>query len=814
MKFLLSILATLIMTTSAHSNDALNQSLGNLKEIKRENNSVLITTGNGKVKLTVYRPSVIRVHAVKENFNKNVSYAVTARPEDTRFSLEEEQDYYLLETDSVRMIISKDPVRFDFQTLDGQMVNEDDHALGTSWLGEQCGVYKKLQEDERFIGLGEKTGPLDRRGEAYVNWNTDNPNHQPTDDPLYVSIPFYMGIHHGLNYGIFFDNSYRTHFNFGASNDRFSSFTADAGEIDYYFIYHKNVKDILRSYSWLTGRMPMPPKWALGYQQCRWSYYPDSEILNVARTFREKKIPADVIYFDIHYMQDYKLFTWSDKNFPNPQETINKLKEMNFHSAVIIDPGVKIEKGYDVYEDGIENDAFINYPDGANYTAKVWPGWCHFPDFTDSTVRKWWGNKFNNLVHIGVEGFWNDMNEIASWGGGATPDIVEFDWEGNKTSYRQAKNVYGMQMARATFEGVKTQMNNKRPFNLTRAGFAGLQRYTALWAGDNQATEDHMMLGVRLVNSIGLSGVPFAGVDVGGFGGNASKELYTRWMTIGSFSPFFRGHSAYDTRSSEPWTYGESVEDISRNYIQLRYNLLPYLYSAFYQAKETGMPVARSLAIDYTHDDNIYKNDFENQYLFGPSILVAPNKSHQEFTKVYLPEGNWYKFLSNKPYEGPKEIITESPPDKLPLFIKAGSIIPMQSAVQSTSERPSETLFLNLFKGKQPSEFIYYEDDGETYNYKQGNYNKRVIKYEPGQNRLTLEKPEGSFNSRFKEVKLILHGFNNENIMVDGKKKATREELFNFLHPGNNSDTSELFRVSVRTLSFELKDNQTEIKFY
>ena len=813
MKFLLSILATLIMTTLTHSSDALNHSLGNLNDIKRENNSVFITTDFGQVKLTVYRPSIIRIHAVKKNFNKQVSYAVTARPESTRFSLEEEKDYYLLETDSVRMVITKNPVRFEFQTPEGKTINEDDHALGTSWLGEQCGVYKKLQEDERFIGLGEKTGPLDRRGEAYVNWNTDNPNHQPTDDPLYVSIPFYMGVHSGLNYGIFFDNSYRTHFNFGASNDRFSSFTADAGEIDYYFIYHKSVKNILRSYSWLTGRMPMPPKWALGYQQCRWSYYPDSEIINIARTFREKKIPADVIYFDIDYMQDYKLFTWSDKHFPNPQQTISKLKEMNFHSAVIIDPGVKIEKGYDVYEDGIENDVFIKYPDGSNYTAKVWPGWCHFPDFTDSAVRKWWGSKFDNLVRLGVEGFWNDMNEIASWGGGATPNIVEFHWEGNKTSYRQAKNVYGMQMARATYEGVQSQMDNKRPFNLTRAGFAGLQRYTALWTGDNQATEDHMMLGVRLVNSIGLSGVPFAGVDVGGFGGDASKELFARWMTIGAFSPFFRGHSAYDTRSSEPWTYGESVEKIARNYIQLRYNLLPYLYSAFHQAREEGMPVARSLAIDYTHDDNIYHHDFENQYLFGPSILVAPNKSHQKFTKVYLPEGNWYKLFNDKLFEGANEVITESPPDKLPLFIKAGSIIPMQSAVQSASERPSETLFLNLFKGKQPSEFVYYEDDGETYDYKQGNYYKRAIKYDPTHSRLILEKPEGSFNSHFKKVKLILHGFDNENIMIDGEKQATRNELFRFLNPSQNDDSSELFKVPVRTLSFGLKNNRTEIKF-
>jgi len=810
MKSILSLLAAMIMTTNIYSNDSLNQTIGKLENITREEHSVFLETDRGKVRLTVYRPSIIRIHAVKEEFSKKHSYAVVAEPEKTRFSVEEESEYYILETTTLKVIISKDPVRFEFQTKNGKVINQDDHALGISWLGEQAGVYKKLQEGERFIGLGEKTGSLDRRGEAYVNWNTDNPNHQPGDDPLYASIPFYMGLHNELNYGIFFDNSYRTHFNFGASNDRFSSFTAEAGEIDYYFIHHEKISDIISSYTWLTGRMPMPPKWALGYQQCRWSYYPDTELLNIAQTFREKNIPADVIYFDIHYMQDYKLFTWSDKHFPNPSETIAKLKQMNFHSAVIIDPGVKIEKGYDTYEDGIENDVFIKYPDGSNYTAEVWPGWCHFPDFTDSKVRKWWGNKFDNLVSLGVEGFWNDMNEIASWGGGATPHIVEFDWEGNKTSYRQAKNVYGMQMARATFEGVKAQMKNKRPFNLTRAGFAGLQRYTALWTGDNQASEDHMMLGVRLVNSIGLSGVPFTGVDVGGFGGDASKELFARWMTIGAFSPFFRGHTAYDTRSSEPWTYGETVEKISRNYIQLRYNLLPYLYSSFYVAKETGMPVARSLVIEHTHDDKIYEKEFENQYLFGPSILVAPNKSHQKLTKVYLPEGKWYNFFSDKLIDGKQEIATDSPIEKLPLFIKAGSIIPMQSAIESTTEKPEKTLFLHLYKGDQSHSFEYYEDDGTTYDYKNGNFYKRNMKYFPKKNTFIIAKTEGSFKSHFEEVKLILHGFKNNKISINGVEKEIEDEQFSFTNP-HSGNTSGLFKVQAKAVQFKLSDERIEL---
>ncbi|MCF8231279.1 MAG: DUF4968 domain-containing protein, partial [Bacteroidales bacterium] len=355
---------------------SLSQSLGNLIRFARYQQSLLLETDRGRARVTVYSQGVIRIQASRQDFAETPSYSVVASPATTYYSIEEKSACYILKTNALQLSITKSPVRFDFLTLEGEVINQDDPGLGISWLGEEVGAYKTLQQEERFIGLGEKTGPLDRRGAAFVNWNTDNPNHQPGDDPLYVSIPFYIGIHNGLNYGIFFDNSHLTRFNFGASNNRFSSFTAEAGEMDYYFIFHKTVSNIIGTYTWLTGRMPMPPKWALGYQQCRWSYYPDSEILSIARTFREKNIPADVIYFDIDHMKDYKLFSWSGKNFPRPSETIGKLREMDFHSAVIVDPGVKIEKDYPLYESGVAEDVFIKYPDGSNYAAEVWPGWC------------------------------------------------------------------------------------------------------------------------------------------------------------------------------------------------------------------------------------------------------------------------------------------------------------------------------------------------------------------------------------------------------------------------------------------------------
>jgi alpha-glucosidase len=325
-------------------------------------------------------------------------------------------------------------------------------------------------------------------------------------------------------YGIFFDNTSRSKFDFGASSDNTSSsFSAVDGEMNYYFIGGSTVAGILASYAGLTGRMNLPPLWSLGYQQCRWSYYPDTEVLNLARTFRERRVPADVIYLDIHYMDAYKIFTWHPERFSRPKAMLDTLRSMGFHVVTIVDPGIKIDTGYVAHDEGVKNDYFIKYPDGRKYIGSVWPGRCYFPDFTSEPVRKWWGASFARLIEPGVEGFWNDMNEPAVWGQNI-PDLVQVNYDGEQATMRQAHNIYGMEMARSTYEGSKALLGGKRPFVLTRAGYSGVQRYSAIWTGDNVPTDEHMMLGVRLVNSMGLAGMPFSGPDVGGFSGDATRN--------------------------------------------------------------------------------------------------------------------------------------------------------------------------------------------------------------------------------------------------------------------------------------------------
>jgi alpha-glucosidase len=561
--------------------------------------------------------------------------------------------------------------------------------------------------------------------------------------------------------------------------------------MNYYFIYGSNIRQILNQYTHITGRIHMPPIWALGFHQSRWSYYPDTEVLNLAQTFREKKIPIDVIHLDIHFMDAYKIFTWHPDRFPNPAQTLGKLKAMNIHTTVIVDPGIKVEKGYKAFEEGVKQNFFIKYPDGQDYTAQVWPGWCHFPDFTKPVVRKWWGDNFAPMIKDGVEGFWTDMNEIASWGGGYTPSLVQLDWDGRFASYRKAKNAYGMQMSRSTYEGTRNLMNGKRPFTLTRASYAGAQRYTAIWTGDNVSTDAHMMLGCRLVNSLGLSGMAYAGVDVGGFIGTATPALFARWITIGAFTPFFRVHKASNENQSEPWSYGETVENISRNYISLRYRLLPYLYSAFAEASKTGIPVNLTLVIDNTADEKCWYYAYQQQFMFGPSIMVAPVESTKEITKVYLPEGEWYDFFNGQKYDGKQEIMIDCPLDKLPVFAKGGSIIPMMTDVQSTSEKSSDTLLVHIYFGSKGSVFNYYEDDGHTYAYETESYLTAGMAFDPSERKATIESLAGkSFTSHYKVVTVILHGFEPmaKQLKVNGNAFECEEstiDLYNSIKPND-----------------------------
>ena len=737
-------------------------------------------TTSGNFAISVYDAHTIRVQASREDTFSPNPYSVVKEPIEVPFSIEHEEGKIWIKTSNIHLAINLAPFHLSFQTTSGNVINEDDPSFAISWLGTEVSNYKKVQKEEKFIGLGEKTGNLNRYGKAYTNWNTDYFAYGVGDDPLYMSIPFYVGIHQKLAYGIYFDNTHKSIFNFGASTNRFVYFSADGGDMDYYFFHDESVGKIIEAYTDLTGRMELPPLWSLGYQQCRYSYYPDSEVLTLGKTFRDKKIPADVIYLDIHHMERYKVFTFDGEKFSDPKSMIDSLKQKGFRVVVIMDPGIKTEKGYAPYEEGLDLDLFVKYPDGAVYEAQVWPGWCAFPDFTKKETRDWWGEKMDFYESAGVDGYWTDMNEPASWGQ-FTPNLINFHYEGEIVSHRKARNIYGFQMAKCAQLGSILQRPTERPFILTRSGFSGIQRYAAAWTGDNVASEEHMLAGIRLVNSLGLSGVSFSGYDVGGFAGEASKSLFARWMSIAAFAPFIRAHSMINSKDAEPWAFGEEVEEISRNYINLRYKLLPTIYSSFYQSSHSGLPIAKSLAVEFPFDHNIYDPSFQNQYLFCDNLLVAPVESTKEITKVYLPEGAWYYLFNGQLHLGNQVIYQDCPLNYLPVYVRAGAIVAFQSLLQYTSQPHDGVLRLHLYKGSLTSSYLHYEDEGLGFGYKKGEFFKREILLDSQNNKVTFTKALGGFSSKFKKIKLYFHGFDFREIHWRGHMLPIQHETFAFL---------------------------------
>lgn len=794
-----------------------NESLGQISTSEIEENQIFGQTTNANFKITPYTDKIVRIQINREDQFENYPFSVILEPEACETSIKSNNQQIELATSSLRVVIQKEPMRISFYDKSGHLLNADDDTFGVSWLGNKVTNYKKITANEQFLGLGEKGGGLNRRGSSFDNWNSDAFGFNNDTDPLYVSTPFFIGVRENKPYGIFLDNTHKSHFNFGTSNnERFYYFSAEAGDMNYYFIQGDTVVDVIQQYAKLTGTINMPPKWSLGFQQCRFSYYPDHEIKNVADTFRAKKIPADVIYFDIHYMKDYKAFTFDGERFPDPKGLIDRLASQGFKVVVILDPGIATEEGYGTYDRGVERDVFVKYPDGSKFEASVWPGNSHFTDFTSKNGRDWWADELKFYTDLGLEGFWNDMNEPACWGQDI-PDMVEFDYEEQTSSHLKARNVYGYQMVRATYEGARKQLGNKRPFTLTRSGFSGVQRYSAVWTGDNVAGEDHMLLGVRLVNSLGMTGVPVGGYDIGGFVGECSPALFSRWLAIAAFAPFFRVHSMVNSRDSEPWAYGEEVEEITRNYINLRYQLMPYLYTAFYQAHKTGIPINRSLAVDYFQDHNIYDGNAQNAFTLGQWLLVNPTVSTQEYAEIYLPQGTWYNYFTDEVVAGGQHHVVHTSMEDVPVYAKEGAIIPMQNIVQHTDEAHDGELKLHIYNGRVVSEQELYEDDGHTFNYEKGAYYLRKITFDGVNKELIIEEAIGSFPSTFQSVKIFWHGFDPSEFLLNGNVVSAEIEDIRLIEPVTEFDPlpqrqkKDYLIKGIQTTSFNSNNNQLKI---
>lgn len=697
--------------------------LGDLRSFeRRDSGGTAVCAPGAELRVSFVTDEAVRITLIRPGQEERLlTHALVPRARDpVTVTVREEGDATILASRALRVELAHQGCRVAILDRAGNVLVRDDPGMGIGWDGSEVRNWKEIAEGERFFGLGEKTGDVDKRGREWVMWNSDTPGYDNDTDPLYQSIPFFVGLRDGRAYGIFLNNSHRTRFNLGAGNHRYYSFAADGGTLDYFVFQGPAIADVVSAYTALTGRMPMPPLWALGYQQSRWSYYPDSEVLSLAREFRQRQIPADVIYLDIHYMDDYRVFTWHPERFPRPQAMLRQLGEMGFKPVVIVDPGVKEDPEYAIAGEGLAGDHFVRYPDGELYVGSVWPGRSYFPDFARAETRQWWGGHVASLREQGVRGFWNDMNEPAVWGRAFPDEALMQDTDG-PASFKRMHNLYGHLMARATHETLRRHRPDERPFVLTRAGFAGTQRWAAVWTGDNVASWEHLELGIRMMLGLGLSGVAFNGTDVGGFVDTPSGELFARWMQLGAFSPFFRAHTMHGTPGQEPWSFGERVEAIAREAIRLRYRLLPYLYTLFREAHTTGTPILRPLFWHHQDDPKVYRRDWQHQFLVGEHLLVAPvTREGSAVQHVYLPAGRWLELGTHRVVDGGRAVLVDTPFERIPTFLAKGGILPLAEAVQYVGERPSTTLTLEVFAGATDSGIDLYEDDGATHAHEDG----------------------------------------------------------------------------------------------
>ena len=764
-----------------------------VREMRRPAEGVFeFLTDNGVLlRVSLAAEGVVRFRYSPEGrFEDDFSYGVDPafRPPVPEHDLIEFADGFAIRTGQLSVRIARQGLKTTItDTFSGKILCQDEKGYhwedNKQFGGEIVKMSKTCQNGEYFYGLGDKSCDLNLRGRRFQLWGSDTYAYGPNTDPLYKNVPFYLSLCRGSSYGIFFDNTFRTGFDFGSEKPNVTAFHAQGGEMNYYFIHGETPLEVVRRYTRLTGLPEMPPLWALGYHQCKWSYYPEATVRNIAKGFRDRRIPCDALYLDIDYMDGYRCFTWDAERFPEPAKMVRDLEKDGFKTVVIIDPGLKIDTNYPVWVEGVEKGYFCRRQDGNLMKGSVWPGLCHFPDFTRPEVRHWWADQFRELVEeVGVHGIWNDMNEPAVFEDGTFPHDVRHDYDGHPCSHRKAHNIYGMQMIRATKEGLVRFGKGRRAFSITRSAYAGTQRFACGWTGDNVASWEHLNMANTQCQRLAASGMSFIGSDIGGFIETPSPELYLRWVQLAVFHPLFRTHSSGDHGEQEPWSFGEDTTDWVRRAIELRYRLLPAVYTAFRQYVRDGTPMLRSLPlVDHQNPDAYWRSA---EFYFGDHLYVVPIMAEGEEGRfLYLPKGEWFAYHDDsRPKAVATDIWIECPIDRIPVFVRAGAVVPhwpLQQYVGQLAD-PEPELRAWWKNGSETSE--WYEDEGDGEAWKEGVYRDSVIRLEGGEERITMTREwEGTWTPGYARIHLTFCGIGSVrgelSVAVDGKEaKARRGE--------------------------------------
>lgn len=754
--------------------------LGTAKTLTHAGSSVRLTTDKEIVEVTALAPDLFRVGLFAHG--RSVTYGsaavVTREWEAGEVTVSEEDGFISIATEFASARLDLNPVRIGFSDVTGRTFAVDDPDLGMGWLhgaeqaalidipnplgtlGTPLRVYKQHMEGERYFGCGERTAGLDKTGSHQIFWNVDPPRgHTALQNNLYVSIPFTLALAEGKAWGFFLDSPAFSEFDLANEDAQRAWFGTAGGDLVYYIFCGPTPKDVLARYTELTGHTPLPPMWSLGNGQSRYGYESAAEVLDVARSFREHDIPCDTLYLDIDYMDGYRDFTWDLTRFPDPEGFLAELRGLGFHVVTIIDAGVKVDEHYRVYTEGRERNLYCKTVDGSDYQNAVWPGLCVFPDFINTETRAWWGEQHRTLLDAGVAGIWCDMNEPALFiplNSTMPPSVIHSDG-GQVKFHLQIHNAYGSLMSKSTREGLQHLRPQQRPFVISRAGYAGIQRYALLWTGDNSSTWEHLAMSIAQLQNLGLSGIGWSGVDIGGFYGDSNGELLTRWVEWGIFQAFCRNHAEKMTRHQEPWVFGEPYTSICRDMLKFRQRLIPYLYTLFEECHRTGQPLLRPLFWEHPEDTTAYTVD--DEVLCGHALLIAPiTKPGIEYRYVYLPAGTWFHFWTGERSEGPAHILAHASLGQPALYIRANVALPLGASMSYVGEVEADALTLILYPTEGSGSSDLYEDAGDGYEQVQGVYARRTITCDvaDGHIRVTLGIQDGTFTPTRKRLQLEL----------------------------------------------------------
>ncbi len=783
-------------------------------EVMEIERGLLVDLHGERLRIELITDDIVRFKISRGGtFDESPTFAVCVDPlsERVAFTTEREEAVVRLRTSAIVVSLWLDPFRLDVHRVDGTPVVETaSDADGRPWpyatLNDAFTIRRRCRQEDAIYGLGEKSGRLNRKGRDFTLWNTDvlspaasaefTAGREPGDpradrmstefDPYYVGIPFFyhQDQRSGQISASFVDNSYRGHYEFSHSGEYRIHFSG--GQYTEYVFAGPGMPEILASYTWLTGRAPLPPLWSLGYHQCRWFKYTQDAVEQIARRHREAKIPCDALWLDIEHMDGYRVFTWNQELFGDVAGMVKRLAADGFRLVTIVDPGIKYEPGYWVFDEAYARDLLCRTEGGDLYVGQVWPGNTVFPDFVTEEARTWWGGLNARHARSGVAGIWNDMNEPAT--GTIPPGAMRFDH--GREPHERYHNQYALLMAMATRAGLARDLPRDRAFVLTRAGFAGIQRYAANWMGDNVSRWDHLWMSMPMAMGFGISGQPFVGADIGGFAGHANAELFLRWMQYGTLTPFCRNHSEIGNVDQYAWAWGDAIQDLVREAIRLRYRLLPYLYAAFVQAAETGAPVQRPLVFDYQYDATV--RELDDEYLLGPDLLVAPVAGPGVTSRqVYLPTGRWYDWHTGEPFDGGSFVIAPTPMDRVPLYARGGAVIPLwPDAPSSTAGYHPAEMELHLFVpgGDGAHRSRLQEDDGLTLAALDGACLRTTFELSRQGPRLILRgEVEGDrYPEHAREAfQLVVHGASPEVVQLDGGPVRRAGDSFRLPNAGS-----------------------------